>query len=272
MPVRKHHRCSAIRVDIRYRLWTEDSEEHAERTGYRPLFTVGVARKLRSEPPDRIHGVASCDAQFLLFRTKSDCREACPMANGRRATRDKRGCPSDQRDRFESTGPRSKPRRVIPEAASYVSSRKPLYMLDSSVKIGAPQGVWVRRTTRTVADARPRDRDRRYIVRDDELTGFRVRISPSGLRSFIVQYRTREGGRRGTSRKLVLGHHNVGRLAHPAGSRLRRLRATSGVIATRTTRIAMTMEAGRVRKKLIGSSPVIMDVRRSWTSKIGPRI
>ena len=61
-----------------------------------------------------------------------------------------------------------------------------------------------RLTTRTVADAMPRDR--RYIVWDDELTGFGVRISPSGLRSFIVQYRAREGGRRAASRKQVLGH------------------------------------------------------------------
>ena len=64
-----------------------------------------------------------------------------------------------------------------------------------------------RLTTRTVADATPRDR--RYIVWDDELTGFGVRISPSGLRSFIVQYRTREGGRRAASRKQVLGHYPV---------------------------------------------------------------
>ena len=58
-------------------------------------------------------------------------------------------------------------------------------------------------TIRTVATATPRDH--RYIVWDDELPGFGVRISPSGLRSFIVQYRAREGGRRAASRKQVLG-------------------------------------------------------------------
>ena len=61
-----------------------------------------------------------------------------------------------------------------------------------------------RLTTRTVAAAGPRDR--RYIVWDEELTGFGVRISPMGLRSFIVQYRVGDGGRRATSRKQVLGH------------------------------------------------------------------
>ena len=62
----------------------------------------------------------------------------------------------------------------------------------------------VRLTTRAVADARPRDR--RYIVWDDELTGFGLRVSPSGRRSFVVQYRMREGGRRAANRKRVLGH------------------------------------------------------------------
>ena len=62
----------------------------------------------------------------------------------------------------------------------------------------------LRLTTRSVADAMPRER--RYIVWDEELTGFGVRISPSGLRSFIVQYRTRAGGRRSANRKQVLGH------------------------------------------------------------------
>ena len=61
-----------------------------------------------------------------------------------------------------------------------------------------------RLTTRSVADARPRER--RYIVWDEELTGFGVRVSPSGLCSFIVQYRAGEGGRRAASHKTVLGH------------------------------------------------------------------
>ena len=66
----------------------------------------------------------------------------------------------------------------------------------------APQKA--RLTTRTVADARPRDR--RYIVWDDELRGFGLRVSPAGLRSFIVQYRAGEGGRRAANRKQVIGH------------------------------------------------------------------
>ena len=49
--------------------------------------------------------------------------------------------PSDRRDMFKATGRRSKPGRAVPEAASYASFMKPLCKLDSTVKIGAPQGV-----------------------------------------------------------------------------------------------------------------------------------
>ena len=61
-----------------------------------------------------------------------------------------------------------------------------------------------RLTTRAVAGAKTGDR--RCVARVTEPTGFGVRISPSGLRSFIVQYRTHEGGRPAANRKQVLGH------------------------------------------------------------------
>ena len=59
-------------------------------------------------------------------------------------------------------------------------------------------------TARSVAAARPGTR--RYIIWDEKLTGFGLRVSPSGTRSFIVQYRTPEAGRRAANRKKVLGH------------------------------------------------------------------
>ena len=58
-------------------------------------------------------------------------------------------------------------------------------------------------TARSVSEARPEAR--RYIIWDEKLTGFGLRVSPSGTRSFIVQYRTPEGGRRTANRKKVLG-------------------------------------------------------------------
>ena len=61
-----------------------------------------------------------------------------------------------------------------------------------------------RLTTRTVADASPERK--RYILWDDTLTGFGVRVSPTGRRSFIVQFRTATPGRGTANRKQVLGH------------------------------------------------------------------
>ena len=58
-------------------------------------------------------------------------------------------------------------------------------------------------TSRSVAQARPGES--RYIIWDEKLTGFGLRVSPSGTRSFIVQYRTPESGGRLANRKKVLG-------------------------------------------------------------------
>ena len=87
-----------------------------------------------------------------------------------------------------------------------------------------------RLTTRTVADARPRER--RYIVWDEELTGFGLRVSPSGLRSFIVQYRAGEGGRRAASHKKVLGHFPA---LTPARARARAREALRTAAGRRTS-------------------------------------
>lgn len=72
---------------------------------------------------------------------------------------------------------------------------------------GSPRRVALHKrvlTARSVAAVRPGAR--RYIIWDEKLTGFGLRVSPSGTRSFMVQYRTREGGRRTANRKKVLGH------------------------------------------------------------------
>ncbi len=44
-----------------------------------------------------------------------------------------------------------------------------------------------------------------YIVWDERLTGFGVRVLPSGRRTFLVRYRPGGGGRRAPDRKLSLG-------------------------------------------------------------------
>ena len=57
-------------------------------------------------------------------------------------------------------------------------------------------------TNRLVEAAKPQDKD--YIICDDDLAGFAVRILPSGRRSYIVQYRI--GNR---YRRMSLGAHGV---------------------------------------------------------------
>ena len=46
-----------------------------------------------------------------------------------------------------------------------------------------------------------------YVVWDDRLTGFGVRVSPGGTKAFFVQYRTGEGRRTDRNRKLTLGRY-----------------------------------------------------------------
>jgi integrase len=56
-------------------------------------------------------------------------------------------------------------------------------------------------TKRTVEALRPADHD--VLVWDDELRGFGVRVKPSGLRTYLVQYRNAQG----RSRRLSVGNH-----------------------------------------------------------------
>ena len=47
-----------------------------------------------------------------------------------------------------------------------------------------------------------------FIAWDDRLTGFGVRVQPSGVRSYLVNYRAEGGGRRAANRRLVIGRHD----------------------------------------------------------------
>jgi integrase len=69
-------------------------------------------------------------------------------------------------------------------------------------------------TKRTVESLQPGDRD--VFVWDDELRGFGVRVKPSGVCSYLVQYRNAAG----RSRRLTLGTH--GRLTAEEARKLAR--------------------------------------------------
>ncbi|PLX37067.1 MAG: integrase [Hyphomicrobiales bacterium] len=61
-------------------------------------------------------------------------------------------------------------------------------------------------TKRTVDAAKASDAE--FIVWDDEIPGFGLRVYPSGRKAFIFQYRT-SGGRRGRVRKVTIGTYGA---------------------------------------------------------------
>ncbi len=60
-------------------------------------------------------------------------------------------------------------------------------------------------TKRTVEALEPADNP--WIAWDDKLTGFGCRVQPSGTRSFIVNYRAGDGGRKAPNKRVVIGRY-----------------------------------------------------------------
>ena len=71
-------------------------------------------------------------------------------------------------------------------------------------------------TKRTVENLQPADKP--WIAWDDRLSGFGVRVQPSGMKAFIVNYRTGSGGRKARNRRV-----GIGRCDHLAPEEARRL-------------------------------------------------
>ncbi|EJK81628.1 Arm DNA-binding domain-containing protein [Rhizobium sp. AP16] len=58
--------------------------------------------------------------------------------------------------------------------------------------------------TKRVVDAAQPNRER-YHVWDSELSGFDLRVGPTGVKTFILRYRADGGGRSATQRILTIG-------------------------------------------------------------------
>jgi hypothetical protein len=60
-----------------------------------------------------------------------------------------------------------------------------------------------KRLSKTVVE-RLEATDRDVVVWDDALPSFGVRVKPSGVRSYVIQYRNRNSG---ASKRLTIGQH-----------------------------------------------------------------
>ena len=58
-------------------------------------------------------------------------------------------------------------------------------------------------TKRAVEAMKPADRP--WIAWDDRLTGFGVQVHPTGAKSFLVNYRIGDGGRKASNKRIVIG-------------------------------------------------------------------
>ena len=62
-------------------------------------------------------------------------------------------------------------------------------------------------TKRTVESLRPGAKP--WIAWDDRLTGFGVRVQPTGTKAFVVNYRSGNGGRRAPNKRVVIGRYGA---------------------------------------------------------------
>lgn len=70
--------------------------------------------------------------------------------------------------------------------------------------------------------------DKPWIAWDDKLTGFGIKVHPSGLKSFIVNFRTEDAGRNAPNKRIVIGRY--GRISAEEGRR--RAHKILGEVAT----------------------------------------
>ena len=110
-------------------------------------------------------------------------------------------------------------------------------------------------TKRAVDALEPADKP--WIAWDDKLTGFGVRVHPTGTKSFIVNYRSGDGGRKAPNRQIVLGRY--GRITPDQARRLAQTTlgevADGGDPAQERTRKRATPTLGDAFEDYIGANP-----------------
>ena len=83
-------------------------------------------------------------------------------------------------------------------------------------------------TKRTVDALKPDGKS--WIARNDKLTGFGVRVYPSGAKAFLVNYRAGNGGRKAPNKRVVVGR--VGRVTPDRARRLAQERSGAAPLVT----------------------------------------
>ena len=62
-------------------------------------------------------------------------------------------------------------------------------------------------TEHTIEALEPAEKS--WLAWDDELTGFGVRVQPTGVKSYFVNYRPGDGGRKAPNKRVVIGRHGT---------------------------------------------------------------
>ena len=103
-------------------------------------------------------------------------------------------------------------------------------------------------TKRVVETAEPQSRD--YVIWDDELPGFGLRVFVSGKRSHIIQYRSA-----GRSRRYTIGLHGVWtpEIARKE-ARIQLGRVAQGDLTDRDAGPREGVDGGRVKEVVLGMS------------------
>ena len=95
--------------------------------------------------------------------------------------------------------------RVLTSVLQIRTFRDSLLIMENLKSAKRVARVKLTLTKRTVDALEPEDKS--WIAWDDRLVGFGCRVQPSGTKSFIVNYRSGDGGRKAPNKRVVIGRH-----------------------------------------------------------------